>query len=312
METEQRRVFFGMLEGWWRIAVAVLVCSLLLLAAAGPGAVAQPGPTCGGRAGPFLANGIKWYSTLTVEATEPPELDPQNPEAENFGYQDDSGGRDSYGSLSNSSFTYDGTDYTVKAVSWDYGGDVFNLSSLRLELDPALDDGLVLHVDTQEFHVSPFIYALDDNDGYDSATGEVTWDALFPDLEDGDTVTLRLGTEGEGGCRTFLFQSEQDQIRNVRAVADSGGDGFVQWERRAYNKDTNVYYGYAIYDLTETTRVKYSNGVGPDEFAEIFFGGIEQETGYIVLVSVEDSSQFDDLARPLKTTTMYVPGPGGL
>ena len=237
-----------------RGGIAVLVCSLLLLATADQGASAQPVERPCNNVGGFYGPGIKWYSTLTVEATEPPELDPQNPDAENYGYQDSSGGRTSYGSLSHNSFTYDGTSYTVKAVSWDYGGDTFNLASLRLELDPALDDGLVLHVDTHEYNVPPFMYALDDNDGTDSATGEVTWDALFPALDDGDTVTLRLGSETEtrGGnvCRTFLHQSEQNQIRNVRAVADSGGDGVVQWERRAYNTATDHDYAYAILDIS--------------------------------------------------------------
>ena len=291
--------------------LAVLVCSLLLLATAGQGASAQPVERPCETVGGFYGPGIKWYSTLTVEATEPPELDPQNPDAENYGYQDDSGGRTSYGSLSNSSFTYDGTSYTVKAVSWDYGGDTLKLASLRLELDPALDDGLVLHVDTHEYNVPPFMYALDDNDGTDSATGEVTWDALFPALDDGDTVTLRLGSETEtrGGnvCRTFLHQSEQNQIRNVRAVLQSSDFGLIQWERRAYNTATNQTYEFAIFDLSGQ-RVGGS-GPDPDEFAE-FIGGFSQETVYVVHVSVLGSS--GGLASPVKIVGLWSPGPGGL
>ena len=254
----------------------------------------------------------------TTTSQPPPASQPtkQRP-IETAGYQDDSGGRTSYGSLSNSSFTYDGTSYTVKAVSWDNGRGWQFQASLRLELAPALDDGLVLHVDTHESNVSPFIYALDDNDGTDSATGEVSWDALFPALEDGDTVTLRLGTENTRhqarDCKTFIHQSEQNQIRNIRAVERVDNDNdpndlSIQWERPAYSAAPDSYW-------VSVLNADYSERSGTQTLAPFshggFAGSLTLETVYIAVVARSNSEGTGPLT-PLKFEGIWLPGPGGL
>ena len=113
-----------------------------------------------------------------------------------------------YGSLSDTTFSYGGTNYTIDVTTVSFGELNFSLAGAGLGNDAA---DLVLHVGTQEFPFSNATY-LSSNHTYVWATNVPTW-------ADGDAACLALTVDGPAVSSVALTSAPGSD--NTYAIGDS-------------------------------------------------------------------------------------------
>ena len=113
------------------------------------------------------------------------------------------------GALSDTTFTYEGTNYTIDNTTVFAGSFlIFSLGSAGLGNDAA---NLVLHVGTQQFRFSEATYA--------AGTYSYTWSTNVPTWADGDAVCLALTVDGPDVSSVALTSTPGAD--NTYAIGDS-------------------------------------------------------------------------------------------